>query len=85
MDTSNIEPKNLVPRKTRKPKYATEEERIQANKNNVKKYREKNKEKFREKNKEYYIKTHYLNNDNKEYHYNTKYYQEFVMNKDGIC
>jgi len=86
MDTIENIPKKskeLVPRKGRPPKYATEEERIQANKANFKKYRQKNKEILNQKNKEYYIKKHYLT-DNVEYHYNTKYYQEYITNKDVI-
>lgn len=76
----SIKSKELVPRKGRKPKYATEEERIAANKNNIKKYRQKNRETVNEKNREYYIKTKYLS-DNTIHHYNSKYYKQYVTNE----
>ena len=86
MDSSVIKnPKELIPRKTkngRKPKYATEEERAMAHKRSASEYYQRNKDNISKKNIEYYTKIKYLQENNVEYHYNSKYYRQYVLNSN---
>lgn len=77
----NIKP--LSPRKPRTPKYATEAEQKEVSKINRHKYRLRNKEIIAKHNKNYYIKNKYLSEDS-EFKYNTKYYQQYILNAPDI-
>lgn len=81
--TNTTRKKELVPRKSkngRKPIYNTEEEKLAAHKKAAKEYYQRNKDNIAKKSNEYYIKTKYLEGEDVEYHYNSKYYKQYVLN-----
>lgn len=79
----NIKIKELGPHKNiGRRKYTNEEERVAAKKKSASEYYQRNRDRINQKNIDHYTKTKYLQVNDIEHHYNSKYYRQYILNEN---